>query len=127
MFDRVSASGYGAASALWSLAYDGGLGLGAAGFGLLAAATSYPGAFAVTAALRIASDSRCVVRLALRYSSAAAISEKTWLASRHASLSKSSARRTGVSARENEPPVDCASRRGEIASAFDARRVPLPV
>jgi predicted MFS family arabinose efflux permease len=53
MFDRVSASGYSAASALWSLAYDGGLGLGAAGFGLLATATGYPGAFAVTAALML--------------------------------------------------------------------------
>lgn len=53
MFDRVSASGYGAASALWSLAYDGGLGLGAAGFGLLVMWTGYPVAFALTAVLML--------------------------------------------------------------------------
>jgi predicted MFS family arabinose efflux permease len=53
MFDRVSPSGYGAASALWSLAYDGGLGLGAVGFGVLAVWTGYPAAFAVTAALML--------------------------------------------------------------------------
>lgn len=51
MFDRASASGYGTVSALWNLAYDGGLGLGAAGFGVVAAQTGYPTAFAVTAAL----------------------------------------------------------------------------
>jgi predicted MFS family arabinose efflux permease len=53
MFDRVSPSGYDAASALWSLAYDGGLGLGAAGFGVLAMWTGYPAAFAVTAVLML--------------------------------------------------------------------------
>jgi MFS family permease len=54
MFDRVSASGYGTASALWNLAYDGGFGLGAAGFGVLAAQTGYPAGFAVTAAVMLA-------------------------------------------------------------------------
>ncbi|HKE99454.1 MAG TPA: MFS transporter [Actinomycetes bacterium] len=49
MFERVSPSGYGAVSALWNLAYDAGLGLGAAGFGLVAAQTGYPAAFALTA------------------------------------------------------------------------------
>jgi predicted MFS family arabinose efflux permease len=53
MFSRVPASGYGTASALWNLAYDGGLGLGAAGFGVLAAYTGYPAAFGFTAALMI--------------------------------------------------------------------------
>jgi predicted MFS family arabinose efflux permease len=53
MFDRVSPSGYDAASALWSLAYDGGLGLGAAGFGVLVMWTGYPAAFAVTAVLML--------------------------------------------------------------------------
>jgi predicted MFS family arabinose efflux permease len=54
MFDRVPASGYGTVSALWNIAYDGGLGLGAAGFGVLAAATGYPAAFGLTAALVLA-------------------------------------------------------------------------
>jgi len=54
MFDRVSRAGYGTVSALWNLAYDAGLGLGAAGFGVLAAQTGYPTAFAVTAALVLA-------------------------------------------------------------------------
>jgi predicted MFS family arabinose efflux permease len=51
MYDRVPESGYSAASALWNLAYDGGMGLGAAGFGVLAAHTGYPAAFALTAAV----------------------------------------------------------------------------
>ena len=51
MYDRVPESGYGAVSALWNLAYDGGMGLGAAGFGILAARTGYPAAFALTAAV----------------------------------------------------------------------------
>ncbi len=51
MYDRVPASGYSAVSALWNLAYDGGMGVGAAGFGLLAVHTGYPVAFALSAAL----------------------------------------------------------------------------
>jgi MFS family permease len=51
MYDRVPESGYSAVSALWNLAYDGGMGLGAAGFGVLAACTGYPAAFALTAAV----------------------------------------------------------------------------
>ncbi len=51
MYDRVAESGYGAVSAMWNLAYDGGMGLGAAGFGVLATRTGYPAAFALTAAL----------------------------------------------------------------------------
>jgi predicted MFS family arabinose efflux permease len=54
MFDRVPASGYGTVSALWNLAYDGGLGVGATGFGVLTARTGYPAAFALTAALMLA-------------------------------------------------------------------------
>jgi predicted MFS family arabinose efflux permease len=49
MYEGVPESGYGAVSAVWNLAYDGGMGLGAAGFGVLAAGTGYPGAFALTA------------------------------------------------------------------------------
>jgi MFS family permease len=50
MYERVPASGYDAVSALWNLSYDGGMGVGAAGFGLLAGGTGYPVAFAVIAA-----------------------------------------------------------------------------
>ena len=49
MYEGVPEPGYGAVSAVWNLAYDGGMGLGAAGFGVLAAGTGYPGAFALTA------------------------------------------------------------------------------
>ena len=51
MYDRVPESGYSAVSALWNLAYDGGMGLGAAGFGLLVTGIGYPAAFALTAAI----------------------------------------------------------------------------
>ncbi|MFI6657227.1 MFS transporter [Streptomyces sp. NPDC050523] len=53
MYARVSASSYGTVSALWNLAYDGGMGAGAAGFGILAGLTGYPWAFAVTAVLML--------------------------------------------------------------------------
>ncbi len=51
MFERAPASTYGTVSAVWNLAYDAGMGLGAAAFGVLAARTGYPAAFALTAAL----------------------------------------------------------------------------
>jgi len=51
MYDRVPESGYSAVSALWNLAYDGGMGVGAAGFGVLVVRTGYPAAFALTAAV----------------------------------------------------------------------------
>jgi predicted MFS family arabinose efflux permease len=51
MYDRAPESGYSAVGALWNLAYDGGMGLGAAGFGLLVVRTGYPVAFALTAAV----------------------------------------------------------------------------
>jgi predicted MFS family arabinose efflux permease len=51
MLNRVAPSGYGTVSAIWNLAYDAGIGAGAFGFGVLAARTGYPAAFAATAAL----------------------------------------------------------------------------
>ena len=51
MYDRVAESAYGAVSAVWNLAYDGGIGLGTAGFGVLAAGLGYPAAFALIATL----------------------------------------------------------------------------
>ena len=51
MYDRVPESADGAASALWNLAYDGGMGLGAAAFGVLALHTGYPVAFVLVAAI----------------------------------------------------------------------------
>jgi MFS family permease len=53
MYARAPASAYGAVTALWSVAYDGGMGLGAAGFGVLAAGAGYPAAFAISAALML--------------------------------------------------------------------------
>lgn len=49
MFQRVEPSGFGTVSALWNLAYDGGLGAGAVGVGLLTAPVGYPASFALTA------------------------------------------------------------------------------
>ena len=51
MYDRVPESGYSAVGALWNLAYDGVMGLGAAAFGVLVVHTGYPVAFALTAAV----------------------------------------------------------------------------
>ncbi|MEV4141287.1 MFS transporter [Dactylosporangium sp. NPDC049742] len=51
MLDAAPPERFGTITALWSVAYDGGLGVGAAGFGLLATATGYPAGFAVTAVL----------------------------------------------------------------------------
>jgi predicted MFS family arabinose efflux permease len=41
-------------SAIWNLAFDAGIGVGAFGFGVVAARTGYPAAFALTAALMLA-------------------------------------------------------------------------
>ncbi len=49
MFAAVPESGYGTASALWNLAYDGAVGAGGAGFGLIAAQTGFQAGFAITA------------------------------------------------------------------------------
>ena len=54
MYSRVPESGYGTVSALWNIAYDGGMGLGAVGFGAVAAHTGYPAAFTLTAAAMLA-------------------------------------------------------------------------
>jgi MFS family permease len=54
MYARVPTSGYGTVTALWNLAYDGGMGVGAVGFGALAGRTGYPWAFAFTALLMLA-------------------------------------------------------------------------
>jgi predicted MFS family arabinose efflux permease len=54
MIDRMPASGLGAASALWNLAYDAGYGAGPAVFGLFAGHTGYPVAFALTGVLMLA-------------------------------------------------------------------------
>jgi predicted MFS family arabinose efflux permease len=49
MFAAVPESGYGTASALWNLAYDGAVGAGGAGFGLIVAQTGFQAGFAITA------------------------------------------------------------------------------
>lgn len=67
MFAQVSASGYDMVSAVWNLAYDAGMGVGAFGFGLLAAGSGYVAAFAITAA---------VMALSL----APALRDRRWLA-----------------------------------------------
>jgi predicted MFS family arabinose efflux permease len=54
MYQRVSRSGYGTVSALWNTAYDAGMGVGATGFGVLAAGTGNPAAFGLTAVLMLA-------------------------------------------------------------------------
>jgi predicted MFS family arabinose efflux permease len=48
MFDRVPRSGYATVGALWNLAFDGGLGIGAVGFGLVTVHTGYRLAFVST-------------------------------------------------------------------------------
>ena len=54
MLDRVPPSGYGTVSAIWSVAYDVGYGVGAAGAGFLAASTGYPVAFGLNGLVIIA-------------------------------------------------------------------------
>jgi MFS family permease len=54
MIDRMPASGFGTASALWNLAYDAGYGAGPAVFGLFVGHTGYPAAFALTGVLMLA-------------------------------------------------------------------------
>jgi len=53
MFERVTAEGYDMVSALWNLAYDAGMGIGAAGFGLLAGRPGYSAAFALVGGLML--------------------------------------------------------------------------
>jgi len=54
MLNRAAPSAYGMVSASWNLAYDAGIGVGAFGFGVVAARTGYRPAFALTAALMLA-------------------------------------------------------------------------
>jgi predicted MFS family arabinose efflux permease len=54
MFDAVPRSEFESVSAVWNLAYDAGLGLGGAGFGVLVTRTGYAAGFALTAALMLA-------------------------------------------------------------------------
>jgi predicted MFS family arabinose efflux permease len=54
MIDRMPASGFGTASALWNLAFDAGYGAGPAVFGLFVGHTGYPAAFALTGLLMLA-------------------------------------------------------------------------
>lgn len=51
LFERVKESEFGRASALWNVAYDAGLGIGAVGFGFVADLLGYPVGFALTAAV----------------------------------------------------------------------------
>jgi predicted MFS family arabinose efflux permease len=53
LFERVTAAGYDMASAMYNLAYDAGMGVGAAGFGAVAVRIGYPGAFLLTGALML--------------------------------------------------------------------------
>jgi predicted MFS family arabinose efflux permease len=53
MYSRVPASGYATVSALWNVAYDAGMGIGAIGFGVVAGLTGYGWAFALTAILML--------------------------------------------------------------------------
>ncbi|MFI5484185.1 MFS transporter [Micromonospora echinaurantiaca] len=53
MFARVPTSGFARASALWNVAYDGGMGIGAVGFGLLLDPIGYSAGFVCTAAVLI--------------------------------------------------------------------------
>jgi predicted MFS family arabinose efflux permease len=53
MFARVSSSGYDMVSVIYNLAYDAGMGVGAFGFGVVAAGTGYLAAFAATAAIMV--------------------------------------------------------------------------
>ncbi|MQY05794.1 MFS transporter [Actinomadura macrotermitis] len=54
MFDRADRADFGAVSALWNLAYDGGMGIGAVGFGFVVSGSSYATGFAVAAAVLVA-------------------------------------------------------------------------
>jgi predicted MFS family arabinose efflux permease len=51
MFQSVPDSAYDTASAVWNVAYDAGMGVGAAAFGLLVGITGFAVGFALAAAL----------------------------------------------------------------------------
>jgi predicted MFS family arabinose efflux permease len=54
MFERAPASGYDMVSAVWNLAYDAGLGVGAAGFGVIVVRVGFSGAFAIAGGIMLA-------------------------------------------------------------------------
>ncbi|MFF2545337.1 MFS transporter [Kitasatospora sp. NPDC058063] len=54
MYARVPPAGYGTVTALWNVAYDGGMGIGAVAFGAVAGGTGYAWAFVLTAAVMLA-------------------------------------------------------------------------
>ncbi|MFI2608491.1 MFS transporter [Kitasatospora sp. NPDC018619] len=54
MYARVPPTGYGTVTALWNVAFDGGMGVGAVAFGAVAGRTGYPWAFVLTAAVMLA-------------------------------------------------------------------------
>ncbi|MFD8786999.1 MFS transporter [Kitasatospora sp. NPDC059599] len=54
MYARVPPAGYGTVTALWNVAYDGAMGIGAVAFGAVAGGTGYSWAFALTAAVMLA-------------------------------------------------------------------------
>ncbi|GAA4468030.1 MFS transporter [Phytohabitans houttuyneae] len=62
MYARVSTAAYGTATAIWSVAYDTGYGLGALGFGVVAGAAGYPISFALTAAAMLALTAAATAR-----------------------------------------------------------------
>ena len=53
MINRMPASGFGTASAIWSLAYDAGYGAGPAAFGVFVGGTGYPVGFALSAVMMV--------------------------------------------------------------------------
>ena len=61
MFERAPRNEIDRVSSVWNLAFDGGLGIGAVGFGYLTAATGYPWGFAVIALILFAAVGLSVV------------------------------------------------------------------
>lgn len=53
MFDRVSSRGYDAASTVWNMGFDSGIGIGSLALGVLAGIAGYPVTFGVAAALLV--------------------------------------------------------------------------
>jgi predicted MFS family arabinose efflux permease len=60
MYDQVDRASYGSVTAVWSVAYDSGLGIGAAGFGLLVSLAGYGAGFAIMALVMIVAP--CAIR-----------------------------------------------------------------
>jgi MFS family permease len=54
LVERSPRSDFGRVSAMWNLGYDGGMGIGAVGYGFLIGIVGYPVAFAVIAAVVLA-------------------------------------------------------------------------